>query len=102
MHIVDGITYADEQKDVISVKSVRTTADFQLIVEFVDETIKLFDFKPLLDLPCYQPLKNIDVFSKAYVDYGVVTWDNGEIDIAPETLYINGVADMNGYSEIRK
>lgn len=43
--------------------------------------------KPLMEKPCYAPLKNPDVFQGVYLDYGVPVWNNGEIDIAPEYLY---------------
>ena len=91
MYIIDGIAYAGEQSPEIKVKSVRTLQDYKLWIRFNDNSQKIYDFKKLLDFPCYEPLKDINVFNGAYVDFGIVVWLNGEIDISPEKLYIEGV-----------
>ena len=41
-----------------------------------------------------------DVFKSVYIDYGVPVWKDGEIDIAPETLYEQGEAE-DGVSKIQ-
>lgn len=93
MYIKDGIAYAGEPEKTINVKSIRPLDDFKLWVRFNNDETKVFDFVPLLTSPAFTPLQNKSVFDKAYVDYGVVVWNNGAIDIAPETLYEGGVAD---------
>ncbi|MDE6182572.1 MAG: DUF2442 domain-containing protein, partial [Eubacteriales bacterium] len=45
--------------------------------------------KQLLSMPAFQTLKNREIFENPTIEYGVITWDNGNIDIAPETLYSN-------------
>jgi len=35
----------------------------------------------------FQPLQSLENFKNFTVTYGTLTWNNGEIDIAPETLY---------------
>ena len=47
--------------------------------------------KPLLTYPLYAPLKDVVLFNRAYLDYGVVSWNDGAIDIATNTLYEEGV-----------
>lgn len=93
MYVKDGIAYAGEPEKAITVKSVRPLDDFKLWLRFSTDEIKVFDFTPLLDRPVFQPLKEKAVFAQAYIDYGVVVWNDGDIDIAPETLYEGGVAD---------
>jgi hypothetical protein len=90
MYIVDGIAYADEKSPAIKVKSVRPLADYRLWVRFTTNEEKIFDFTPLLDFPCYRPLKEKTVFDCVYVDFGTAVWRDGEIDIAPENLYAHG------------
>lgn len=49
-------------------------------------------FKPLLSSPAFAPLTDKAIFGAVYIDYGVPVWKDGDIDIAPEYLYENGVA----------
>ena len=43
-----------------------------------------------MDLKPYNKLKGTPLFRLAKVEYGTVVWP-GEIDIAPETLYIESI-----------
>lgn len=90
MYVIDGIAYAGELPKPVSVKSIRPTDDYELIILFTNGETRRFDFKPLLDVPCYQPLKNLELFRRVYIECGTAAW-NDDIDIAPETLYENGV-----------
>jgi len=74
--------------DVISVKA---TADFQLELEFANGEHKRFDMQPLLKMKPWDCVANRKLFETVQVDYGTVTWLNGEIDIAPETLYDSSI-----------
>ena len=65
-------------------------ADHQLWIRFTTGEIKIFDFKPLLNQTAFAPLDDEDVFQQVYIDYGVTVWLDGNIDIAPETLYARG------------
>lgn len=74
------------------VSGVRPLDDFRLWVRFNNSEVKIFDFKPLLNAPAFAPLTNPDIFKSVYIDYGVPVWNDGDIDIAPETLYEQGTA----------
>jgi hypothetical protein len=95
MYVIDGIAYADEPKQVLEVKSVRPLDDYRLWLRFSTGETKEFDFKPLLDYPCFKPLSDKRIFDRVYVDYGIPTWDDGNIDIAPEWLYDKGILINN-------
>ena len=69
------------------VSSVETLPDYSMIITFKNGERKLFDAKPLLNLPAYKNLSK--VFSSARVEYGTVVWPH-DIDISPDTLYIRG------------
>lgn len=90
MYIVNGIAYAGEPKPVLKVNGVRALEDFRLWVRFNNNETRVFDFKPLLQLPAFKPLSNPDVFKTVYIDYGITVWNDGDIDISPETLYEKG------------
>lgn len=92
MYIVDGIAFAGDTKPAIKISGVRPLPDYKLWLRFNTGETKVFDFKPLLDSPAFVPLKNADTFNGVYIDYGVTVWNNGDIDIAPEYLYNNGVS----------
>ena len=91
MYIRDGIAYAGERNPVIKVSGVRPLEDHRLWVRFNTGEAKVFDFKPLLNQPGFAPLADIDTFKGVYIDYGVAVWCDGQIDIAPEALYAEGV-----------
>ncbi len=90
MYIVNGIAYAGELEPMLQVVGVRPLNDFRLWVRFNNDEAKIFDFKPLLKTPAFAPLADRDTFNGVYIDYGVPSWNDGKIDIAPETLYKNG------------
>lgn len=96
MYILNGIAYAgtaDTEKRVLAVKPL---ADGMLLVTFFPGEKRLYDVTPLLSYPAFQPLRDEKVFRAVQVDHGVVTWMDGEIDIAPETMY----ADSFAYNEM--
>jgi len=91
MYVLDGIAYAGETIPMIRVKSVRALDNYRLLIRFLTDEHRIFDFKPLLDKPCFTILKNKKVFDSVYVDYGCTVWNDGDIDIAPEYLFENSV-----------
>jgi len=91
MYILDGIAYAGEPKATIKVVGIKPMPNHMLWLRFSNGESRMFDFKPLLNEPCYEPLTNENVFRDVYIDYGVPVWCNGDIDIAPEYVYENSV-----------
>ena len=73
------------------VVAVIANPNFSLDLKFSDGSVKRFDVTPYLDRGIFTELKNLDYFKQARVAFGTVQWPN-EQDIAPETLYIEGVA----------
>lgn len=92
MYIINGIAYAGEQKPSLKVCGIRPLNNYMLWLRFNTGEEKIFDFKPLLDKPAFKPLKDTSIFNTVYIDYGVPVWNNGDIDIAPETVYLNAVS----------
>lgn len=59
---------------------------FRIRLTFNDLSERTVDFRPWLDGPVFQALKDPEYFQEFFVDGGTVAWPNGA-DIAPETLY---------------
>lgn len=91
MYIKDGIAYAGEEKPILKVNGVRPMDGHQLWVRFNTGEDKVYDFTPLLGKGAFAPLADEAVFRGVYIDYGIPVWMDGDIDIAPEELYRNGV-----------
>lgn len=89
MHIKNGIAYADEAESPLKICGVRPLKKYKLWIKFTNGKEKIIDFSSELNTPAFAPLKDENIFRSAYIDYGILTWDNGNIDIAPEYLYHN-------------
>lgn len=91
MYIKDGIVYAGEQTQPLKISGVRPLDDYVLWLRFTNGEVKTFDCKELLKYEVYKPLLDKEMFRGVYIDCGTVVWDDGNIDIAPEHLYRNGL-----------
>lgn len=92
MYILNGIVHAGTSMQNILVQSVKPLDDLMMIVTFTSGEKRLYDATQLLAFPAFKPLADEAVFKAAQVDHGVVTWADGDIDIAPETMYANSYA----------
>ncbi|MBL0687521.1 MAG: DUF2442 domain-containing protein [Sulfurospirillum sp.] len=72
----------------LDIIDVKPKDNFLLFLTFENGEKKEFDCKPLFDKKVFKPLREKYFFNKAKVLYGTVVW-NDEIDISPETLYID-------------
>ena len=57
-----------------------------LVQSFSNGETRLFD-ATVLNGVAFEPLKDEKVFADAVLEHGVVTWQNGDIDCAPEYMY---------------
>lgn len=60
--------------------------EFRLRVVFNDGSENVIDLRSWLEGDVFEPLKDIRLFKRFFVDGGTVVWPNGA-DVAPETLY---------------
>ena len=87
MYIVNGIAYAGTAVQDMRVSAVKPLDDMMMLVTFASGECRLYDATQLLEYPAFQPLRDESIFKAPGVDHGVVTWMDGAIDIAPETMY---------------
>lgn len=71
----------------VDIIKVTPQEDFVLLLEFENGEKGEFDCKTLFDKKPFQILQDENFFKKAKNAFGTVIW-NDEIDISPETLYI--------------
>ena len=91
MYIVNGICYAGELQDNIKVTEVKPLRGGMMLVTFSTGEKRLFD-TTMLQGPAFAPLADETIFNNPILFHGVITWKNGEIDIAPETVYRDSYA----------
>jgi hypothetical protein len=71
------------------VASVKVLPDYRLDVCFLDGTQGIVDLAGLVTsnkAGVFAQLLAPDLFAKAYVEFGAVTWP-GELDLAPDAMY---------------
>jgi hypothetical protein len=68
------------------VVGARYVSGFIVSTRFDDGTEKHIDVSQWFKGPVFEPLKDIKLFKKFFVEAGTLAWPNG-VDIAPEALY---------------
>ena len=65
--------------------------DYKVKVVFSDGACRIFDFSPVIaKYTVFKELSDLEKF-RSYVLTDTLEWNDGEIDIAPEYLYENGI-----------
>jgi hypothetical protein len=70
------------------VKNVTANADFTLSIIFTNGEKGIFDVKQFFHLPVFRPIQNMSVFKKVTVGNGQTVCWGTDIDICPDTVYI--------------
>ena len=91
MCVKDDFCYAGEFKNGIKVTEVQPMRGGMMLVTFSTGEKRLFDTTKLQG-SAFAPLADEKIFSNPSLFHGVMTWNNGEIDIAPETVYRDSYA----------
>ena len=86
MYIKDDLCYAGTLQDDIKVTEAKPLRGGMMLIAFSTGEVRLFD-TTLLEGEVFKPLKDDAVFHHPVLFRGVITWDNGNIDIAPEYVY---------------
>ncbi|MBR4744570.1 MAG: DUF2442 domain-containing protein [Oscillospiraceae bacterium] len=86
MYIINDICYAGELTDDIKITEAKPLRGGMMLVTFSTGEKRLFDTTKL-EGSAFKPLADETVFMNPVIFHGVITWNNGEIDIAPETVY---------------
>lgn len=102
MYIVNGIAYANNDAEDIEIQNFKPLGDMMMLLTFTTGEKRLYDGTRLLQYPAFKPLADERVFMDAKVEHGVLTWRDGEIDIAPETMYRDSYAYNESYLSLSR
>ena len=86
MYFFDGFVYGGAPDGTIHVDKVKTLSNHMLLLTFNNHEQRLFD-ATILNGPVFEPLLKEEVFDNPVIDHGIVTWNDGQIDCAPEYMY---------------
>ena len=86
MYIVNDVCYAGQLDEGVKITEAKPLRGGMMLITFSTGEKRLFD-TTLLKGAAFEGLKDQRVFNNPVIFHGVLTWDNGEIDIAPETVY---------------
>ncbi len=91
MYVKNGIVYANEPAEEIRISEAKPLPYGMLLLTFSTGEKRLFDTTTLTG-SAFKPLEDESVFNSVSVTHGFVSWQNGEIDCAPEFMYENSFA----------
>lgn len=80
------LCYTGELREGIKVTEAKPLRGGMMLVTFSTGEKRLFD-TTLLKGSAFVSLQDEEIFNHPVLFHGVITWNNGEIDIAPETVY---------------
>lgn len=88
MYISNGIVYGGKPTELLHIIAVKVLHNMEMLITFSNGETRLFDATALQG-EVFEPLQKEEIFNNPIVDHGVITWDNGNIDCAPEFMYEN-------------
>lgn len=98
MYIRNGICYAGTMQEGIKVAAVKPLCGDMLLLTFSTGEKRLLDTS-ILQGNAFAPLAGETIFANPVLFHGVITWNNGTIDIAPEAAYHYSYAYEEGEGE---
>ena len=91
MYIKDGVCYAGEPQTGLKITKAKPLCGGMMLVTFSTGESRLFDTTQL-EGGAFAPLGREEIFLHPTLRHGVLTWDEGNIDIAPEYVYEHSYA----------
>jgi hypothetical protein len=70
------------------VKDVKPQDDYQILLTFDNEELKVFDMKPYINKGFFKQLQDKSYFNTVKPFMDSIQWKNGQ-DLCPDTLYLD-------------
>lgn len=88
MRIIDGMAYGGELLDMDpTVVSASKNGSGSMLVTFSNGETRVFKSSKITEFPVFRRLADDSVFFDFKIEDGVMTWENGKVDLAPETMF---------------
>ncbi len=88
MHEENGIVYSDNPEPMLTVLEIKHMYSGVYLIKFSNNQIRLFD-STVLEGEVFEPLKRPEIYENPKLEFGIVTWDNGQIDCSPDYMFEN-------------
>jgi len=86
MYIINDICYAGGNGKEVRVAEVKPLVGRMLLVTFATGEKRLLDTTKITG-SAFDVLDDEEIFNHPKLFHGIITWNDGEVDIAPETVY---------------
>lgn len=86
MHEENGIVYSDNPEVMLTVLEIKHMYSGVYLIKFSNNEIRLFDSTVLVG-EVFEPLKRPEIYENSKLEFGIVTWDNGQIDCSPDYMF---------------
>lgn len=93
MYEVDGICYADTPMNERRITSAKPLLGGLVKVTFLSGEQRLFDVTTLTG-SAFDALADEAVQASVKAEHGFISWDNGNVDLAPEYVYEHSIPYM--------
>lgn len=70
-----------------NIEKASVLGDYLLLITFVNGEKKIFNLKPYLKYPVFQPLEDHSKFLDFIIEDGTIEWKCGA-DLSPDTFYL--------------
>lgn len=90
MYVINDIAYSEDFNNTdLKIEKIKIVSELSMLVTFSSGEKRIFDAKYLLKYPIYEKLQDFSIFKEAYIENGIIVWNNGEIDIGVNEVYNN-------------
>ena len=84
------------------VKEAKYLGEYRIRILFEDNSSGIADLSGYSSKgEVFKPFADLSYFRNFRIEYGTLIWGNGELDIAPETLYTAATGRPINYSQLR-
>lgn len=80
--------------DLVWITSARYLGEYRLELTFNNGEVRVFDGREIVNThPLFRSLQSREAYRNYALDGWTISWENGKIDLAPEYLYEQSVAE---------